>query len=97
MRNILETSYAKCSGDTIPRPFSKKLKTEHIFGSIVYCYIQLVFIVSQVEGDQKLKLGCRALAFTSCKAFLKNNKRSGTILPASFSACFLKKNMLTRL
>ena len=33
------------------------------------------------------------IAFTSNKAFLKNKKRCGTSLPASFSAWFLKKNI----
>ena len=36
MRNIfLEKSYTKCRGETIPRPFSKKIKNVHISGSIV--------------------------------------------------------------
>ena len=31
MRNIfVEKSYTKCARETIPRPFSKKFKTEHI-------------------------------------------------------------------
>ena len=33
-----------------------------------------------------LKSSCRTIAFTLCKAFLRNKKRSGTSLPASFSA-----------
>ena len=46
MRNIfLEKSYAKCVGETIPRPFSKKIKIEHIAGSIVQSFIQFIFIV----------------------------------------------------
>ena len=50
--------------------------------------------VWQVEGYRNiLKLSCRPLAFTSYKAFLKNKKRSGTSLPASFSAWFLMKNI----
>ena len=45
----------------------------------------------QVEDHRIiLKLSCRPFAFTSYKAFLKNNYR--TSLPASFSAHFLKKN-----
>ena len=32
---FLEKSFSKCEGDTIPRPFLKKIKTEHISGSIV--------------------------------------------------------------
>ena len=36
MRNIfVEKSYAKCAGETIPRPLPKKIKIEHISGSIV--------------------------------------------------------------
>ena len=34
MRNIfIEKSYTKCGGQTIPRPFSEKIKIEHISGS----------------------------------------------------------------
>ena len=36
MWNIfVEKSYTKYSGETIPRPLSKKIKTEHIFGLIM--------------------------------------------------------------
>ena len=36
MRNIfVEKSYTKYAGETIPRPLSKKIKTEHVFESIV--------------------------------------------------------------
>ena len=36
MRNVfLEKSYAECGGETSPRPFSEKMKIEHISGSIV--------------------------------------------------------------
>ena len=55
---------------------------------------QFVYIVLQVEGYRNiLKLGCIPIAFTLNKAFLKNKKRSGTTLHASFSARFLKKNI----
>ena len=40
------------------------------------------------------KLRSGPLSFTSCKAFLKN-KRSGTSLPASFSARFFKEKYLS--
>ena len=68
MRNIfLEKSYAKSGGGTFPRPFSKKSKLS-ISGSIVQNFIQLVFIVCQVEGYRNIfKLNCRPLAFTSYK------------------------------
>ena len=56
----LKKSYTKCSGETIPRLFFKKSKY----------IIQFVLIVCQLEGYRnKLKLNCRALAFTLYKAF----------------------------
>ena len=63
MRKIfLEKSYTKCGGVIILRLFSKKsnnLKFKQFFA-----------IVCQIEGYQNiLKLSCRSLAFTSCKAF----------------------------
>ena len=46
MRNIfLENSFTKCDAETVPRSFSKKLKLSiAISGSIVYNFIQFVFI-----------------------------------------------------
>ena len=32
---FLEKSYTECGGETSPRPFSEKMKIEHISGSIV--------------------------------------------------------------
>ena len=56
----LKKSYTKCSGETIPRLFFKKSKY----------IIQFVLTVCQLEGYRnKLKLNCRALAFTLYKAF----------------------------
>ena len=40
-----------------------------------------------------MKPSCRPVAMAWYKAFLKNKKRSGTSLPASFSAWFLKENI----
>ena len=86
MRNFfLEKSYTKCGGETIPIPFSKKEKLGISLDQL--CKYLNVFVVSQVEDYQYiLKQSCRPPAFTSCKAFLKNKERSGTSLPASFSA-----------
>ena len=43
--------------------------------------MQFVYIVCQVKGCQNiLKPGCRQLAFSLYKAFLKNKKRSRTSL-----------------
>ena len=68
---FLEKSYAKYGGESFP----------------ITLFVLFVFIVCQVEDYRNiLKLSCRPLALTSCKASLKNKKRSGTIVPASFSA-----------
>ena len=32
---FIEKLYTKCGGETIPRPYFKKIKIEHISGSIV--------------------------------------------------------------
>ena len=87
MRNIfLEKPYIKCGGETIPRPFSKKSKlgiSLDQYSKVLYSF----FVVCQVEDYRNvLELSCKPLAYTSYKAFLKNKKRSGTNLPASFSA-----------
>ena len=74
---FFENSYTKCDEDTIPRPFfkKKKIKIKHISESVYYSFIQLVFIVCQVDDYQNiLKLSCRPLAFTTYKAFLKKQK-----------------------
>ena len=57
-------------------------------------FYAVCFYCMPVEGYQNiLKLSCRPLAFTLYKAFLKNKKRSGTILPVLLCACLLKKNI----
>ena len=72
-----EKSYAKSGGETIPSPFYK-----------TYIWI------CQIEDYRiTLKLSSRPLPFTSYKAVLKHRKKSGTSLPVSFPACFLKKNI----
>ena len=45
-RNIfVEKSYTKCCLETSPRVFFKKIKIECISGSVVYSFMQFVFIV----------------------------------------------------
>ena len=64
-----------------------KIKIENISGSVVKSFLQFLFVVCQVEGyPNTLKLNCRPLAFILYEAFFKNKKKSGTSLPASFSA-----------
>ena len=44
IRNIfVEKSYAKCGRETIPRPFSKKIKIEFMAGSIVLKFYTVCF------------------------------------------------------
>ena len=78
--------------ELFPDSFLKIQKSVYLWINIL-SFIYFVFTVCQVEDSRNwLKLCCRALAFTSNKAFLKNQKRSGTSLPVSFSTRFLKKN-----
>ena len=76
MRNIfLNNSYTKCGAETTPRPFSKKIKIEHLSRSIAQSFMQIFFIACQIEDYRSiLKLSCRPLAFTSHKACLKNKE-----------------------
>ena len=85
MRNIfLENSYTKYGGETILRLLSKRLSMSLDQQSKVLYSLLLLNV--QVEGYRNtLKLSCRPLAFTSCKASLKNKKRCGTSLLASCS------------
>ena len=91
---FLEKLYTKFGRETIPRLFSKKSKLSISLNQYFKSFIYLVLIVCQVEDYRKwLKLSCSLFAFTSYKAFLKNKKRSGTIINASFPAWNLKKNI----
>ena len=83
------TKYGK---ETIPRPFSKKSKLSISLWINILKFYLFCFIACQAENYLKwLKLSYRPPAFTSYMAFLKNKKRPGTILPASFSTWFLWK------
>ena len=87
LRNILlEASCKKSPVETLfPDPFLKDQTWVYLWIDSLRFYT-VSFFVCQVEDYQNiLKLSCRPLAFTSYKAFLKNKKRSGTSLPASFS------------
>ena len=55
-------------------------------------FIYFVFVWPVEDYRNWSKLSCRPLAFNSNKAFLRNKKRSGTNVPASFSAWFWQKN-----
>ena len=76
---------------------SRKRKSSisgYISHSEFYGLMQFALIVFQVEDYRYiLKVSCGPLALTSYKDFVKNKKRSGTSLPASFSTWFLEKNI----
>ena len=74
MRNIfLEKSLTKVGGETITRPFTKKLKLSIYLDQQSQVLQKFPFITCQIEGYQNiLKLSCRPLVFTAYKAFFKN-------------------------
>ena len=93
MKNtFLEKLYAKWSGESSLKKFSKKSKLSISLDQQIKVLYNLLLVFAQVECNQNiLKLRCRPLAFTSFKAFSKIKKRFGTTRPASFLQWFLKK------
>ena len=66
MRNIfIKRSYNIYRGETVSRPFSKKIKIEHISGSIVKSFIHFVSIVCQAQSYQNIETNLQATCFTS--------------------------------
>ena len=90
---FLEKSYTKCSGVTIPRPFSKKPNWAYLWINSQKFYTACFYCMQGQWLLKYIKLIYSPLAFISCKAFLKNKKRSRTTLPVLFSQSVLKKNM----
>ena len=88
VRNIfLEKSYTKCGGETILRTFYNIFYLPEYLWNNCLKFCTVCFYCMPSFGLSKLlKLSCKPLAFTSCKAFLKSKKSSGTSLPASISA-----------
>ena len=64
IRNIfVEKSYAKCGRETIPRPFSEKIKIEFMSGSIVLkfytvCFYWMVIYGLSKYSESKLQTTC---------------------------------------
>ena len=73
MRKIfLENSYKNCSGESIPRTFSKKSKMSISLDQQSKVLYSLLLLNIQVKGYRSiLKLSCRPFVFNSYKAFLK--------------------------
>ena len=91
MRNaFLENSCTKSGRKSRPRPFYKFV----ISGSTFWNVVKLFFIVCPSQGLPKyVKTKVLATCFYLIQSFLKNKKNSGTGIPTSFSAWFLKKNI----
>ena len=91
MRNIfVERSYTKSSGETIPRPFSKKSKLSlSLDFKILYSLFTLYAILRAIEISWNQVADHLFLSYKTLSS--KTKKRSGTSLPASlFSAWILK-------
>ena len=95
MINIFhEKLCTNCGGETNFSSFFKKSKLSMSLDQQSEVSDSLFLLYVQVEDYQNiLKPKCWPLAFTSYKVFFTIKKRSGTSLPASFSAGFLKKNI----
>ena len=81
--------------ELVPNHF---LKSQHwaylLIWKFVWKFAMLDFIVCSSQGCNILKLKCKPLAFTLCKPCLKNKKRPGNCLPASFLHEFWIKHFL---
>ena len=95
MKNIFLENHAQNLVEKLsPDPFLKNQSWAYLWINILKFYIFYFSCLSSWGLSKMIKISCRPFAFTSYKAFLKNEKRPGTSLPALFSAWFLKKNML---
>ena len=84
MRDIFpEKSFTKCGEETSPRPYSEKSKLSISLDQYSKVLYNLFLLYAKLRA---IKICCRALGFTSYKAFLKNKKRYGTNLPGLFYA-----------
>ena len=71
---FLEKSYIKCDKETVPRPFSKKLKLSISlcqYSKVVY---SLFLLHAKLRAVEILQQSCTPLAFTSHKDFSKIKK-----------------------
>ena len=96
-RNIfLEKIYKiqNVSEKLVPDPFLKNQYCTYLWFSSLKFYKVCFYCESKLMTIYRimLKLRCSLFTFSSCKTFFKK-KRSGTSLPTSFSAWFLKKNI----
>ena len=92
---FLEKSYTNGGGESIPQdPFLKNQNWVYLWINSLKIYTVCFYSTLSCGYRDILKLSYRSLAFTSCKAFFKNKKRSRTSLPTSFSVWFFKRSYL---
>ena len=91
LKNHTENVMEKLVSD----PFLENENETYLWINSLIFYTAYLLYIQVGDYQNILKLRYWSLAFTSFKDFLKNKKRSGTSLPASFSSWFLKKNIFT--
>ena len=88
-----ENSCTKCGGETILSPFLRKKNQNwaYLWVNNLILYTVCFYCMPKLQSTTitKVKLRCWSPAFTSYKAILKNRKRSGTNLFASFFTCYI--------
>ena len=89
-KNIfLEKSYTKL----FPDPFLKNQNWAYLWISSVNFYTACFYWLPCWELSTYIETKLQTTYFSFLSSFFKNKKRSGTSLPASFSAWFLTKNI----
>ena len=97
MRNIFFKNHTQNVVDKLfPDPFLKNKNWSYLWmNSLTFYRVCFYCIWSCRLSIYVLKLSCAPLTFTSIITFLKSKNRSGTSLPASYSAWFLKSKYLS--
>ena len=89
-KSFLEKSYTNFGGETIERPFTKKLKLSISLNQQSEILPSLILLYVLVKDYRKLKSRGWPLTFSSYKAVLKNENRFATNPPTSFCVWFFK-------
>ena len=73
MKNIIvEKSYTKCAGESIPRPLSKKMKIKNISGSIVESILFYCMLIRELSKYSEIRL--QTICFYLIQSFSKKQK-----------------------
>ena len=85
-KNFLKNSNMKCGGKTITKPSSRKTRLKCLWINSLKFHIVCFYCMP--------RWGLPTTCFNLIEIFFKkNNKRSETSLPSSFSTSFYKKNI----